>query len=65
MENNLVQIMESIPNLIKNTRFTVSLQGWPAALAVVALCGSCVAIYAIWSQCSQPAYVVGDGYCNA
>ena len=47
MENKLIKMADSIPALIKNTNLTISLEGWPAAIAAVALFGSCVAIYAI------------------
>ena len=53
MKNTLIEVGGSIPALIKNTHLTVNLQGWPAAVAVIALCTGGVAIYAIQASASQ------------
>ena len=58
MENNLIQMADSIPALIKHTNLSISLKGWPAAVTAVALFGSCVAIYAI--KISPPANFPGE-----
>lgn len=63
METSLIRIAECIPSLVKNTNLTVSLQGWPAAVAAVGLFGSCAIIYAIWANHSEAVYV-GEGYCT-
>ena len=47
MKKNYIEISECIPALIKNTHLTVNLQGWPAAVALVALCSSGVVIYSL------------------
>ena len=47
MENKLTNIFESIPVLIKNTSLNINLDGWPAAVAVMAICGSGVTICAL------------------
>lgn len=57
MENKIVQLTNVVPALIKNTRFTVNLQGWPAAITVIAICGSCVAIYALRVTHAEASYI--------
>jgi hypothetical protein len=47
MENNIIQMADSVPALIKNTHLNVNLSGWPAAISAIALFGSFVAVYAI------------------
>lgn len=47
MENELINIEETLPSLIKNTHFNFDLQGWPAAVTVTSICASAVAIYLI------------------
>ena len=47
MENRLSKIADSIPDLVKNSHLSISLEGWPAAVTAIALFGSAVAIYVI------------------
>lgn len=47
MESKLIQPTDTLPAIIKNTHINVSLQGWPAAITVIALCCAGVAVYAI------------------
>ena len=47
MDKALAIAEGTLPVLIKNTRFHISIAGWPAAVSVIALCGAYVAIYAI------------------
>lgn len=53
MDNNLIQIVESIPALIQNTHLDISLSGWPAAVAAIAVFGSGVIVYALISTRSN------------
>ncbi|KAF5032966.1 hypothetical protein DSECCO2_611660 [anaerobic digester metagenome] len=45
MKNNLMGLGSSLPSLVQNTRLNISLQGWPAAVAIIAICGAGVTIY--------------------
>ena len=47
MKNNLIELVGSLPALLQNTHLNVSLQGWPAAVAVIAISLSGVTAYAI------------------
>lgn len=47
MEKTLIPIANSIPDVIKNTRLNLTLDGWPAAAAVFAICGTIISVYAI------------------
>lgn len=47
MDKALAIAEGTLPILIKNTRFHVSIAGWPAAVSVIAFCGAYVAVYAI------------------
>lgn len=47
MDSCITQAVDSIPSLIRNTYLNVNLSGWPAAAAVIAICGSGVIIYAL------------------
>lgn len=37
----------TIPTLIENTRFHISIDGWPAAVSIFAICGTYVAVNVI------------------
>ncbi|MCP1110921.1 hypothetical protein [Ohessyouella blattaphilus] len=47
MKKEFIELVENIPTLLRNTQFNISLDGWPAAVATLALCSSGVAIYAL------------------
>ena len=47
MKNNLLELAGSLPALLQNTHLNVNLQGWPAAVAVIAISISGVTAYAI------------------
>ncbi len=47
MKNTFLGFAGSLPALIQNTHLNVSLDGWPAAVAVIAISLSSVAAYAI------------------
>ena len=47
MKNNLLELVGSLPALLQNTHLNVNLQGWPAAVAVIAVSLSGVVAYAI------------------
>lgn len=55
MENKLIEVVETIPTLIKNTHFNVTLEGWPAAVTAIAICCSSVAAFAIKVVCDSDA----------
>jgi hypothetical protein len=52
MKNNLIDLVSSLSSLVQNTHLNISLQGWPATVAVVAICGAGVTVYFI--KLSQP-----------
>ena len=58
MENKIIEVVESIPTIIKNTHLNVTLEGWPAALTALALCCSGVAVYAL--KVTHPNYYSED-----
>ena len=47
MKNTFLEFAGSLPALIQNTHLNVSLDGWPAAVAVIAISLSGVVVYAI------------------
>ena len=47
MENSLITAIESLSAIVKNTRLSLSLEGWPATVTVIAVCVSGVALYAL------------------
>ena len=49
MKTALVNIARTVPTLIEHTTMNLSLSmsGWPAATAVIGLCGTAIAITAI------------------
>ncbi len=47
MKNNIFELVGSLPTLLQNTHLNVNLQGWPAAVAVIAVSFSGVTAYAI------------------
>lgn len=47
MKNTFLEFAGSLPALIQNTHLNVSLDGWPAAVAVIAISLSGVVAYAI------------------
>lgn len=49
MKSSITDILESIPSLMQHTSLNVNLQGWPAAVAVIAIGISSVSICAIQS----------------
>ena len=53
METKLLSITRAIPDLAKNTQIAITVEGWPAAVAIISICGALVAIYAIKASCSQ------------
>ena len=60
MENELINIEETLPSLIKNTHFSFDLQGWPAAITVASVCASCVAICALKVTHTNPNNIVDE-----
>ena len=44
MENRPLSIVRALPTLIQNTHLDILLEGWPAASAIIAVCGAAVAI---------------------
>ena len=53
MENKLIEVVDTIPTLIKNSHFNITLEGWPAAVTAIAICCSSVAAFAIKAACSS------------
>ena len=47
MKNNFIDLVANLPVLLQNTHLNVNLQGWPAAVAVLAVSFSGVTAYAI------------------
>lgn len=47
MEKSLTTITNTLPDVIKNTRLNLSLDGWPATVAVFAICGTVISVCAI------------------
>lgn len=47
MEKPTHAIVRALPALLQNTHLEVILEGWPAATAIVAVCGTAVAIASI------------------
>ena len=56
---SILQLTEGITALLQNTHLSFCLQGWPAALTAVAVCGAGVAIYAI--KATHPGPMPADG----
>ena len=50
MEDFITEMVDTIPSVIKNTRFSLVLSGWPAAVSVFAVCTTVVAISYFNSQ---------------
>lgn len=47
MERTLKLASNVLPDVIKNTHLNLSLEGWPAAVSVIVICGTIISIYAI------------------
>lgn len=47
MENEIMDMREDTSEMMRNTSVSIDLSGWPAAVAIVAVCLSGVAIYGI------------------
>lgn len=47
MEDEMLPVAGTLPVLAQNTHLDVSLDGWPAAVAITAVCGAAVMIVAI------------------
>lgn len=47
MENKLIETVDTLPTVLKNSHFEVSLQGWPAAITAISICFAGVTAYAI------------------
>ncbi len=47
MKNTILELIGSVPALLQNTHLNIDLQGWPAAVAVIAISISGVKIYAL------------------
>ena len=45
MERRALSVVRALPAIIQNTHLDVTLAGWPAAVAVTALCVAAVAIF--------------------
>lgn len=43
----LSKTLNNLPELVKNTHLNITLNGWPATVAIISGCISMVAIYAI------------------
>ena len=54
MEKPSLAIVRVLPALLQNTHLEVILEGWPAATAIVAVCGSAVAIASILTSGKRP-----------
>lgn len=44
MKNNLIGLANNLPTLMQNSRLNLNLEGWPAAVAVIAICGAGVTV---------------------
>ena len=53
MKNTFLEFAGSLPALIQNTHLNVNLNGWPAAVAVIAISLSGVTVYAIKTLCPE------------
>ncbi len=47
MEKTISLLSETIPSLINNTHFNISLEGWPAAISVIAICFTGSAVFTV------------------
>lgn len=47
MENKFFEIIDSLPTLIRNTHLNITMEGWPATVTTIALCGTGIAFYAL------------------
>jgi hypothetical protein len=47
MENEIMNVTECVPDLVRNSHVSLKLEGWPASAAVIAICISGVVIYGI------------------
>ena len=47
MEKTISLLSGTIPTLLNNTHFNISLEGWPAAISVIAVCFTGGAVYTI------------------
>ncbi len=47
MENSASEILAALPESIRNTHLHFVLQGWPAAVAVVAVCAAGAYMYSL------------------
>lgn len=57
----LKTVAAGLPSILKNTTLSISLSGWPATVAVIAVATSGVIIYALWV--SHPESDSGDHTC--
>ena len=60
MKNTFLELTESLPVLLQNTHLNVSLKGWPAAVAVIAMSLSGVSAYAIKVMSPKPAVIISE-----
>lgn len=47
METKIAKIIEIIPDVIKNTKLNISIEGWPAFATVFTLCGTSIIFYSV------------------
>lgn len=47
MNKTILAAAETLPTIIQNTHFSITLSGWPATVTVIALCSAGVAVYAL------------------
>ncbi len=61
MKKNLIAMTDALPDVIRNTHFNITLEGWPAAVtvSVVAICCTVVAVCALKDTRSEE--VVAEG----
>ena len=55
MKNTMIELAGSLHSLVQNTHLSISLQGWPATIAVIAICSAGVTAYVI--KASHPEWV--------
>ena len=54
MNNPIIRLSSLIPTIISNTHLNITLQGWPAAISFLGLCGTVLGVHAIDSNNKTP-----------
>ena len=50
MKETFLKLGEAVQNILQNTNLTLTLSGWPAAIAICAVCAAAVGSYAIYEE---------------